>query len=128
MLKLVTDLKFLEGQIFHVIVEGKICKEEFKLGELPNDMKMIGFLGGELSNAAYYFSTFDVNQEDANDFKNRLGSKNEWKVFDYEKRIIGAKNVQIKHEELNCKILSETSKRSHLTELKKSKRDRVIDR
>ena len=44
------------------------------LGELPNDMKMLCFLGGELSNIAHYFSTFaDVNKSNYNDIKKESG-------------------------------------------------------
>ena len=33
-------------------------KVEFNVTQLPNDMKMLSYLAGELSNAATYFSTF----------------------------------------------------------------------
>ena len=38
------------------------------MGELRNDMKMLCFLGGELSNNAHYFTTFaNVNKHDLHD-------------------------------------------------------------
>ena len=52
----------------------KKVKVEFKITELPNDMKMLPFLAGELSNSASYFTTFaNVNQSKANDYKNLFG-------------------------------------------------------
>lgn len=44
--KLVSDLLYLESKIFEI----KFC-----LGEIPNDMKMLAFLAGELTNSATYF-------------------------------------------------------------------------
>ena len=50
--------------MFLVSVDTENVKVEFKLAELPNDMKMLSFLAGELLNSAKYFTTFaDVNSE-----------------------------------------------------------------
>ena len=66
-LKLMSDIKFIENEVFKVIVSGKEVQVEFKLESLPNDMKMLAFLGGELTNSASYFCTFaNVNQGDSN--------------------------------------------------------------
>ena len=43
--KLTADISFLESTVFEI----NNRKVEFKLGELPNDMKMLSFLGGELT-------------------------------------------------------------------------------
>ena len=40
--QLVTDIEYLEGRVFHI--SGRDIK--FELSELPNDMKMLCFLGG----------------------------------------------------------------------------------
>ena len=57
---------------------------EFKVQSVPNDMKMLAFLGGELSNAAFYFTTFtNIKKKDCNDVTksfNLDGSKS-WKTF-----------------------------------------------
>ena len=49
-------------------------------------MKMLAFLGGELPNAAFYFTTVaNVNKKDCNDVTKSFsldGSKS-WKSFDY---------------------------------------------
>ena len=69
-LKLMSDIKFIENEVFKVVVSGKEVQVEFKLESLPNDMKMLAFLGGKLKNSAYYFCTFaNVNQEDSNNVK-----------------------------------------------------------
>ena len=71
---LVKDLKYLESKVFEVENATKKVKVEFKITELPNDMKMLPFLAGELSNSAAYFTTFaNVNQSKANDYKNLFG-------------------------------------------------------
>ena len=56
--KLVCDLDILENSVFDVLVKGTKRKVEFKVTQLPNDMKMLSYLAGELSNAATYFSNF----------------------------------------------------------------------
>ena len=113
-LKLVSDLKFLETNVFNVTVENVSFKVEFKLGELPNDMKMLAFLAGELSNSSYFFSTFgNVNQDDANNYKKKFCE--DWKPFDYEKRLLDAHKVQKKKKELDAKNISHATKRTQLT-------------
>jgi len=52
--KLVSDLKNLEREIFHVNIRGAAIKVE----SVPNDMKMPAFLSGELTNSSFYFCTF----------------------------------------------------------------------
>ena len=59
---------------------------EFKLRELPNYMKMVCFLAGELSNSAKYFTTFaDVNTDHYRQYDNSYGK--DWKQFMYAKRV-----------------------------------------
>lgn len=41
-LKLISDIKYLENNVFEVKVNSVMTKVEFKLGELPNDMKNVG--------------------------------------------------------------------------------------
>ena len=85
--------------MFPVIVNGVSYNFEFKLAALPNDMKMLAFLAGELSNAAHYFSTFgNVNKENCNDVRKCFGV--DWKPFSYEKRIKDADLLRVKKVEL----------------------------
>ena len=84
--KLIADIKYLESKQFEV----KDTKVEFQLGELPNDLKMLAFLAGELTNSAKYFITFaDVSQDDCNDITKSFGlsAHNDWKPWSYEKRL-----------------------------------------
>ena len=52
------DITYLESKVFKLSVNEEVYKVEFLLGKLPNDMKMLAFLAGELSNASTYFSIF----------------------------------------------------------------------
>ena len=56
--QLVKDIDELENTTYHIDYKGNSVNVKFKISQLPNDMKMLAFLGGELSNAATYFSTF----------------------------------------------------------------------
>lgn len=117
-LKLVADIKYLESETF-VVQCGKIeRKVEFKLGELPNDMKMLCFLAGELSNSAFYFSTFgNVTQTNCSDHQKRYGEDPtcEWKPFEFTKRISDSEKVMIKKKELEKSTVTEATKRNKLT-------------
>ena len=66
--QVMSDLTYLENNIFEIKVTERTIKVEYKLAELPNDMKMLCFLASELSNSAYYFTTFaNANQSDCDD-------------------------------------------------------------
>ena len=63
--KLMDDIKELENRVFTLKVAGKQMKVEFKLGELPNDLKFLCFLAGELTNSAHNLTTFaKVSKDD----------------------------------------------------------------
>ena len=116
--KLVHDLEILENNIYDISVMGQVKKIEFKVTELPNDMKMLSYLGGELSNASTYFSTFgNVKSADSNDFRKTFGvsKTNFWKPFPYEKRVSDAEKAVRKYEELEKLNLAQSTKRSKLT-------------
>ena len=53
--KLVHDLEILENKIYDISVMGQIKKIELKVTELPNDMKILSYLGGELSKVRHIF-------------------------------------------------------------------------
>ena len=53
--KLVQDMKQIEGETYSVQCKGEPIEVKFVFAELPNDMKMIAFLAGELTNSATYF-------------------------------------------------------------------------
>jgi len=70
------EIEYLETNISTIVAKkDETKKDEFKLQELPNDMKMLAFLGGERFNAAMYFSTFvDITQNNTNDIDKRFGN------------------------------------------------------
>ena len=77
-------------------------------------MKMLAFLAGELSNAAYYLSTFaNVNKEESNDVTKSFGV--DWKPFDYSKRLKDAKLVDIKKRYLMGKKVKQGTTRNNIT-------------
>ena len=50
------EIADLEGRVFEI--EG--VKVAFKFEEVPNDIKILAMLGGELSNSAKYFLHFQM--------------------------------------------------------------------
>jgi len=113
--KLRSDIEFLEKNVFHINVNGQEQTVEFKLGALPNDMKMLAFLCGELSNAAYYFSSFgNVNKNNVTDISKQFGK--DWKPFPYEKRIRDVQLVKKKKKELSSRKLKPAGQRTQLTQ------------
>ena len=92
-----------EIESYTIEVNGSWILVEFKLAELPNDMKMLAFLAGELSNAATYFSTFaNVNQQDSNNISKFISENDmkQWQSFTYQKRISDASKVDKKEKKL----------------------------
>ena len=61
----------LDGKVFEI----NGLHVNFRFQELPNDMKMLATLGGELSNSSTYFSTFaNVSTKDCADLRGTFGS------------------------------------------------------
>ena len=111
-------MKYLEKETFSIDIEGDFVQVEFAFSELPNDMKMLSFLAGELSNSSFYFSTFaNVTQTDSNDYTKSFGKHEQanWKPFAYEKRLKDAENVQKKKVSLEKSNNAESTKRSKIT-------------
>ena len=70
----IADFIYLESKVFPINTNDGNVNVEFKLSELPNDMKMLCFLAGELSNAAKYFTTFaDVNTDNHRQYDKTYG-------------------------------------------------------
>ena len=115
---LVSDLKFLESQVFNLDVFGVNRKVEFRLGELPNDMKYLHFLAGELTNAAKYFTTFaDVSSDNCLDINGTFGDKSSdtWHPWSYQKRLEDVKLVEAFKKVEAAKDILEATKRSNVT-------------
>jgi hypothetical protein len=56
--KLLTDITRIENTTYTISCNNEIVSVKFVISELPNDMKMLAFLGGELSNSAKFFFIF----------------------------------------------------------------------
>ena len=111
----------IESKTYTIEVNGSQRLVEFKLAELPNDMKMLVFLAGELSNAATYFSTFaNVNQQDSNDISKFISENDmkQWQPFTYQKRISDASKVDKRGKEIEASKLQPATKRQKLTQFK----------
>lgn len=109
--ELVTDIKYLEGRTFHI--SGKDIK--FELPDLPNDMKMLSFLGGELSNSAKFFSSFaNVSYDKMSSLQFSFGQSenNKWRPWVYERRLAVVKGVEDLKNKLSKSQLAEKTKRA----------------
>ena len=107
---MIKDIRFLESKVFEITTSDRVRKVEFKLTELPNDMKMLAFLASELSNnAATYFCTFaNVKRDEANDCQKTFGEigGNYCKPFTYNKQVQDAIKVEAKMRQLEAKKCS----------------------
>ena len=56
--KLLSDINKIQASTYSVACKGNAIDVKFVFTELPNDMKMLAFLAGELSNSATFFSNF----------------------------------------------------------------------
>ena len=105
---ILSQLKNLENEVYTMNSQGNEYFIEFKVGLLPNDMKILAFLGGELKNAAYFFTTFaNVNRGDKNDISKKFNLKGDfsWKPYTYVKIIADVPKVASKKAELYKKNL-----------------------
>ena len=94
-------------------------KYRFKLEELPNDMKMLAMLAGELTISAKYFSPFaNVSLADCRDVKGTFGteSSNKWKPWSYKQRVNVVNKVEAFKKRVALEKISEKTKRSKITD------------
>ena len=116
---LVADIAVIEQQSFPCTFKtssGDIhtVNVKFQVSELPNDMKMIAFLSGELSNAAKYFSSFaNVSSDNVNNVKGTFGNdqSSTWQPWSYDSRKQVAKCVETFKKKVQKQNLVESSKR-----------------
>ena len=116
--KLISDIDDLEKSTFQVDCDGKLIDVKFHVSEMPNDMKMLAFLGGELSNAATYFSTFanvSTQNMDSLDGSFSFSGKEMWKPWKYEHRVSVANQVEHFKKTLTKKTLAASTLRSKIT-------------
>ena len=137
---LMKDISTIESTTYTIACKGSSVQAKFFVSELPNDMKMLAFLGGELSISAKYYSSFaDVTADDHRNAKGTFGKEKNctWKPWEYAKRLEVAAEVVKMKAKVNVQPISEATKRSKVTKFiagKKSRQEfaprvgRVIDR
>ncbi len=84
----------------------------FVVGELPNDMKMLAFSAGKLTNSATYVSTSaDVSKDNLSNCKGTFGpeTSNTWKPWKFNKQVNDANAVNKFKEKLNPNLTKNTS-------------------
>ena len=109
------EIAEIEGKLFEI--EG--LHVSFKFAELPNEMKMLAMLGGELSNGAKYFSSFaDVSKDNCTALNGTfaIDKKSIWNPRKYEDRIKIANEVEKFKKSLSEKQLKEKQFRSKVTD------------
>ena len=98
--KLIQDIAHLEAKIFDV----NNNKVQFTCELVPSDMKWLAHYSGELTNAAYYFSSFaNVNTDNMYIVNGAIGTgtTDTWKPWQYAQRVTAAKQVSAKKVELS---------------------------
>ena len=113
----------IEKQVFEI--EG--LHVTFKCAEIPNDMKMLAMLGGELPNSAKYFSSFaNVSKDNCTDLNGTFATdkKSTWNPWKYEERIKIANEVEKFKKSLSEKQLKEKQLRSKVTDFIARKKSR----
>ena len=117
--------KYVQAACKQIVdLEGKVFKINdlhvtFGFKELPNDMKMLAMLGGELSNAATYFSSIgNASKNDYTDLQGSFGSDAscKWRPWSFQQRVKVAESVEKSKISLQGKPGSAKAKRSKVTE------------
>ena len=125
---LVKDSNYFGSKVFENDSGHEKRKVELIITELPNDMKMLSFLEGELSNSTSYFSTFaNAARNEVNDYKKYfgLGYEHFWKRFPYLKTMDDARKVEHKRSQPSSKkILPSTAHSKLLAFIAKDLRSR----
>lgn len=125
--KILPDIHYIESNSFPVECNSGTVNVRFAFSELPNDMKMLAFLSGELNNSAKYFSSFaDVSYDEINDCKGTFGetSTDKWRPWSYSKRIQVVNELDRFKKELEKKKISASTKRTRVTEFISQKKSR----
>ena len=111
--KLISDIQHVSNTTYSVSCKGQPVLVKFVVGELPNDMKMLAFLAGELSNSATFFSTFaDVSKDNLVNCKGSFGPEksNTWKPWSFDKRVKLAKAVENYKQKLSPSLSKNTAR------------------
>lgn len=124
---LMIDIGRIESTTYTLACKGSPVNVKFYISELPNDMKMLAFLGGELSNSAkYYYSCADVSTNTHKDSSGTFGKEKgcTWKPWKYSKRLEVAAAFEKLKEKVSAQNISEATKRSKVTKFIAEKKSR----
>ena len=116
--QLMVEIVEIEKKAFPIYVNETTVDVKFKIAELPNDMKMMAFLAGELSNSAKFFSSFgNVSTENCNAIDGTFGKEknNKWKPWEYGQRVVVAKAVTNVKKKIEKQNSTPATKRSKVT-------------
>ena len=121
--RLVHEFQSIEKQTFLV----RNYTVQFSLKLFPSDMKFLASYSGELSNAAYYFSSFsDVNDGNKHITNGSLGPKpeNTWHPWVFSERLEVAAAVNELKGKLSKTSLAESTKRTKVLNFIRGKNSR----
>ena len=123
--KLVSDIAYVEKQNYSLPDSDHVLKFTFEL--VPADMKWAATFCGEISNSAFYFSSFgNVNDDSKSTIGGSLGKDKNctWTPWDYQSRLNVASKVNAKKVELEKSSYAESTKRNKLLNFIKSNNSR----
>ena len=115
---LLAEIDIVQSKTYVLTHKGQSVNVKFRIAELPNDMKMLSFITGELSNSAKYFSSFaDVTKETGVLINGTFGKEknNTWKPWKYEDRLKVARGVEKLKKQLSKDKLAVSTKRNEVT-------------
>ena len=121
--QLLVEIQKLERSTYSVVCGGETVEVKFVISELPNDMKMLNFLAGEL---IYYFTFGNVNTATSANCKGTFGPErsNTWQPWAYNNRLEVAGKVEKFKKSLEKKHLTDVTKRSKVTSYIASQKSR----
>ena len=118
--KTLKDIQRIEKKTYQIDCNGATTSVKFVFSEPPNDMKMLAFLGGELSNSATFFSSFaGVSNHNIVSISGTYGPNpsDTWKPWSYGHRLKVVKAVTDLKKKLDGQRLAASTKRSKITSL-----------
>jgi hypothetical protein len=124
---LLSEIKTVQQETFAIATNTDTIDVKFKISELPNDMKMLAFLAGELTNSAKYFSSFaDVSTSNGTSLNGTFGKEenNCWRPWSYPDRLKVVKQVELEKKKLAKKKIKPKTMRKNITEFISSLKSR----
>ncbi|KAL9976379.1 hypothetical protein ACROYT_G013676 [Oculina patagonica] len=121
--KLVHEFQSIKVKTFHV----RSCSVKFSLELFPSDMTFLASYSGELSNAAFFFSSFgNVNETKKHITNGSLGPEpeNTWHPWVYAKRLEVVEGVKQLKEKLDQSSYAESTKRTKVLDFIRGKESR----